>query len=226
MYESVCDLFIGMYVCVRMMSLCVVSLWVGVRAYQHVCICISTCTCMRICVCARVLRLVKVQCFLFCRLVLLWGSQRWEQTEKRAKKNIEMERKRRKKEAKPNSLQVTELQQVSQPGSQHRSRTQRRHMLECQCPMRARRGTRRQRPREVRELGGDQHRPTWAPEVRASARVSPPCPRRSRSRRVRDVKCRPRGCSGQGMGWAINNHTGYTTPWTVTSPSQEKINNI
>lgn len=98
---------------VRMMSLCVVSLWVGVRAYKHVCICISTCTCMRMCVCARVLRLVKAQCFLFCRLVLLWSSQRWEQTEKRAKKNIEMERKRRKKEkkkeAKPNSLQVTEL---------------------------------------------------------------------------------------------------------------------
>lgn len=36
MHESVCDLFIGVYVCVRMMSLCVVSLRVGVRAYKRV----------------------------------------------------------------------------------------------------------------------------------------------------------------------------------------------
>lgn len=160
-----------------------------------------------------------------CYFGALKGGNRLKNEQRKTQKWKEKEE-RKKKEAKPNSLQVTELQQVSQPGSQHRSRTQRRHMLECQCPMRAGRGTRRQRPREVRELGGDQHRHTWAPEVRASARVSPPCPRRSRSRCVRDVKCRPRGCSGQGMGWAINNHTGYTTPWTVTSPSQEKINNI
>lgn len=48
----------------------------------------------------------------------------------------------------------------------------------------------------------------------------------SRSPGFRDVKCWRGGGSGHRMGWAINNRTGHTTPWTVTSPSQEKINNI
>lgn len=143
---------------------------------------------------------------------------------------------KKKKKGRTNNLQVTELH--IEPASKSAARCRRRTPAVSQsagsCTQPRHRGLSASVPcvpGRVPGSGGDsarahRHLLTWAPEVRASARVSPPSPRRSRTRRVRDVKCRPRGCSGQGMGWAINNHTGYTTPWTVTSPSQEKTNNI
>lgn len=88
----------------------------------------------------------------------LVGCQRWEQTGKTAKKNREMEREKRKN----NSLRVTRCRATQQvrwlpdavrnPGSlvvsmgPHPAQTQ---VLERQCPVRARRGTRCWRP------GGD-----------------------------------------------------------------------
>lgn len=55
--------------------------------------------------------------------------------------------------------------------------------------------------------------------------TSPPFAR-SRSPGFRDAECWRGGRSRPRRGRGINNRTGYTTPWTVTSPSQEKINNI